>query len=193
MKKLVVLALLCACGSPAHQVDSGQSVTPPEPVVDWDAVPPITVQEGDPTYDPREEVGIPTTTLPLMPPQAPLGSPEPEERETAHQMHMRQTMDDYRPGWCSRFCSRLGGRQLHPTAFRQRLRGDFAMYAEMDSRRFLSLEEEETYEEFTERVAVETEARFGDTPICACEAEGIQGHWVLAVPRERAVFYDMDL
>jgi len=143
-----------------------------------------------------EEMSAPEEPLPPMPDQADLGDPEPEEREEAGQMHMRQARDVVSPGWCSHFCFEIGARQLHPDAFRRRLRSELTMDAEMDtytghwgpSPPFQ--QEGETYDVFAERVARSVEARFGEDPICSCEADGLRGHWILAVPRERAVFFD---
>lgn len=140
------------------------------------------------------EIGEPEVELPPMPARRDLGPADPEETETPGQMHMRQAMESLDHGWCENFCARMGAGQLHPDAFRNRLRGELAMYAEMDSWEGdghpLRDHEDETYQEFTERVAVGVESRFGDEPICACEhgTAPLANHWVLVVPRERAFF-----
>lgn len=198
---LLTVAVIFAFGSCPDRPP--EPVTPPEPEVNWDEVPVIGAAAEPPTYNPLDdmpdgygadagEVVDFSEPLPPMPPAADLGPPEPEEGETAYEMHMREAMEARRPGWCSTFCSRIGGRQLHPDAFRRRLRGDFIMEAEMDSREFMGEDDpDESYEDMAERVAQDVEARFGDQPICACENDsGVLGqHWVMAVPRERAVFF----
>jgi hypothetical protein len=193
MRAILITVLLAACASDATTAP----VTPPEPEINWDEVPVITATDEVPTYNPLEDMPAGygdaggDANLPPMPPLADIGPPEPEELEEPGEMHLREACEAIRPGWCSRFCWQIGANQLHPDAFRTRLRGEWTMYAELDSGEFFQEEDtDETYEAMNERVASSVEARFGDMPLCVCEHDpGVLGeHWVLAVPRERAFF-----
>lgn len=195
MRSILLTILLIGCASDSTTADP---VTPPEPVINWDEVPVIGPSAGPPSYNPLDDMpagygegpdaGCVDSGLPPMPPLAPLGEPEPEETEEPFEMHMRQVCEDIRPGWCSRFCWQLGAHQLHPDAFRGRLRAEWTAEAELDGGD--PFRDDEEYAAFSERVATGVESRFGDMPICACEHEGgiLGQHWVLAVPRERAFF-----
>lgn len=187
MRRAFILMLLCSCGDGSSPLSSPQEphFTPPEPGE-------FQLRDPDPCGEPTDW-DLCDAGLPPMPDQIPQNTTDPELGFEPGEMHMREFMRGRSDGWCTSFCMDMGARQLHPQAFRTRLRSEWTMYAEVNLRTTMRCTDEENpleHRDYAECVARGVEEQFGDEDICACIADSGPGgqNWVLVVPRERAFF-----
>jgi hypothetical protein len=167
-----------------------EPVTPPEPDVDWSEAPVLLATPAGAataSYNPLSDYPDAGTRVP---PDAAYDAPPEralEDELSALELHTRHARFVRDSGWCGRFCDQMGGHVLHPDAFRARLSSDFNTY-EMYSR--CPYDEVGSYDEWNDLCRDWLLSQFEGEEICACEHRGFN-HWVLAVPRNKALFFQL--